>query len=93
MLRICFFVVVAIFVEAGSSAQTLEWAWVRSVSTGAAWWTTEGRATVTTAGDRFEAYLYDKSDPSLLGPTVRGTTAKGAAPKGSLGVSWARRRR
>src|SRR5438477_7401364 len=44
MLRVCFFVAWAILVETGSSAQTAEWAWFRSVSTGTAWWTTGGES-------------------------------------------------
>lgn len=77
MLRVCFFVALTILVETGSSAQTAEWAWVRSVSTGTAWWTTEGKATVTTAAGKFEAHLYDEADPTFLRLTIRGSTAKG----------------
>lgn len=78
MLRVLILVALALASSVRISvAQDTDWAWFRAVSTGTSWWMTEGRGRVTDGDDKFEARLYDGTDPKFLRLTVWGTTSKG----------------
>ena len=70
--------VACLFVSAtAAAAQTREWGWFRSVSTGSAWDATGGKGTVTLGEGKFEAELFDKEHPMFRRLTVRGLTKGG----------------
>jgi hypothetical protein len=78
MLRLLILVALALASSVRNSvAQDTDWAWFRAVSTGTSWWMTEGHGRVTSGEGKFEARLYDKTDPKFLRLTVWGATSKG----------------
>ena len=77
MLRVLILVALALASGPSSAAQDADWAWFRAVSTGASWWMTEGRGLVTGGDGKFEARLYDKTDPKFLRLSVWGATSNG----------------
>src|SRR5258706_6171883 len=74
-----YLVALLIFAPIVASGETYsldgEWVWFRALSTGASWFQTNGKGTITGCGNTFRAELYDGKDPKFLRHQVTGSNS------------------